>query len=56
MEQQKNPVPQYYYSKEEWDRLGCGPLPVERDRSRQLQNVMAKGNPAIDNNHIKGYN
>jgi hypothetical protein len=22
---------QYYYSAAEWDRLGCGPLPEERD-------------------------
>jgi hypothetical protein len=22
---------QYYYSQAEWDRLGCGPLPEERD-------------------------
>jgi hypothetical protein len=21
----------YYYSEAEWDRLGCGPLPQERD-------------------------
>jgi hypothetical protein len=21
----------YYYSEKEWDRLGCGPLPIERD-------------------------
>ena len=21
----------YYYSPKEWDRLGCGPLPEERD-------------------------
>lgn len=26
------PVPEYYFSKSEWDRLGCGPLPPERDR------------------------
>ncbi len=23
--------PQYYYSQAEWDRLGCGPLPPERN-------------------------
>jgi hypothetical protein len=22
---------QYYYSEAEWNRLGCGPLPEERD-------------------------
>ena len=26
------PVPEYYFSKSEWDRLGCGPLPPDRDR------------------------
>ncbi len=26
--------PQYYYSASEWDRLGCGPLPEERDISK----------------------
>jgi hypothetical protein len=24
----------YYYSEAEWDRLGCGPLPEERDISK----------------------
>jgi len=56
MEQVKKPVEQYYYSKEEWDRLGCGPLPPERDRARQLENAHARGNPRVDNNHVKGYN
>ena len=55
MEQPRKPVEQFYYSKEEWDRLGCGPLPPERDRN-QLQNVHAKGNPKIDGKNIKGYN
>jgi hypothetical protein len=56
MEPVRKPVEQFYYSKEEWDRLGCGPLPPERDRTRQLQNVAAKGNPKVDNNVVKGYN
>jgi hypothetical protein len=56
MEQFKRPVEQYYYSQEEWSRLGCGPLPPARDRNHQQQNVMAKGNPAIDGKNIKGYN
>jgi hypothetical protein len=56
MEQTKKPVEQWYYSKDEWDRLGCGPLPPERDRSNQLQNVVSKGNPVIDGKHVKGYN
>jgi hypothetical protein len=25
------PVDLYYYSEREWSRLGCGPLPPERD-------------------------
>ena len=31
MEQNKQPVKQFYYSEKEWSRLGCGPLPAERD-------------------------
>lgn len=56
MEQKKPPVNQYYYSEEEWARLGCGPLPPERDRSSQHQNAVARGNPKIDGNVVKGYN
>jgi hypothetical protein len=56
MEQQKKPVDQYYYSEDEWARLGCGPLPPERDRAQKLQDIMARGNPPTDNNAIKGYN
>jgi hypothetical protein len=26
------PVQSYYYSEKEWDRIGCGPLPPERNR------------------------
>ena len=52
--EQKKPVAQYYYSEEEWARLGCGPLPKERDRARQVQDVIARANPKIDNNVVKG--
>lgn len=52
----KKPVGQFYYSREEWDRLGCGPLPAERDRARQHEEVHARGNPPTDNNTVKGYN
>jgi len=52
----KKPVPGYFYSAEEWDRLGCGPLPPERDLNHPLQDVHAKGNPKIDGKNIKGYN
>ena len=56
MEQQKKmPVESYYYSEDEWKRLGCGPLPPERDRNR-LQDAHAKGNPRIDGKNVKGYN
>jgi hypothetical protein len=60
MEQNKKPVAQYYYSEKEWNRLGCGPLPKERDREQQQkdahQRVVAKGNPLVDGKNIKGYN
>jgi hypothetical protein len=55
MKQNKQPVEQYYYSEKEWDRLGCGPLPEERDRAR-FEAVHAKGNPLVDGKNIKGYN
>ena len=56
MEQnKKTPVPGYYYSKEEWDRLGCGPLPEERKREN-FQDAHARGNPRIDGKAVKGYN
>jgi hypothetical protein len=56
MEQNKKPVEQYYYSDQEWARLGCGPLPKERDRCLIHQNAHARGNPKIDKNIVKGYN
>jgi hypothetical protein len=55
MEQNKKPVDKFFYSEKEWDRLGCGPLPDERDRNR-LQDAHAKGNPKIDGKAVKGYN
>jgi hypothetical protein len=55
MEQNKKPVEQYFYSDKEWDRLGCGPLPEERDRIK-FQEAHAKGNPKIDGKAVKGYN
>ncbi len=55
MEQNKKPVNKFFYSDKEWDRLGCGPLPEERDKSR-LQDAHAKGNPKIDGKAVKGYN
>ena len=57
MEQKTKPVEQYYYSKAEWDRLGCGPLPEERDAERRnFLDACARGNPKIDGNVVKGYN
>jgi hypothetical protein len=55
MKQNKRPVEQYYYSEDEWTRLGCGPLPLERDRNR-LQDAHANGNPRIDGKAVNGYN
>jgi hypothetical protein len=59
----KKPVNSFYYSEAEWNRLGCGPLPPERDRDRamdftpkQKSDMMARANPKIDNNVIKGDN
>jgi len=42
MEQNKKPVEQYYYSEKEWDRLGCGPLPAERDRNKLAEETQQK--------------
>ena len=57
VEQYKNPpVKSYYYSEDEWTRLGCGPLPPERDRNQIHQEAHAKGNPKIDGKAVKGYN
>ena len=55
MEQNKKPVDKFFYSEKEWDRLGCGPLPEERNRT-QFQDAHAKGNPLIDGKNVKGYN
>jgi hypothetical protein len=56
MEQNKKPVDKFFYSEKEWDRLGCGPLPEERDRARQAEQVMARANPWTDGKVIKGSN
>lgn len=53
MQQQKQPVPQYYFSPGEWDRLGCGPLPAERNRD--LQQVLEKSVENKDDAD-RGYN
>jgi hypothetical protein len=42
MEQNKQPVERYYYSEKEWARIGCGPLPLERDRSRLVEQKPAQ--------------
>ena len=55
VEQSKKPVEQYYYSESEWARLGCGPLPDQRNRDK-FQDAHAKGNPKIDGKVVKGYN
>ena len=51
----KKPVEQYYYSEDEWARLGCGPLPQERRRDIFID-AHAKGTPKIDGKNVKGYN
>ena len=56
MEQNKKPVDKFFYSEQEWDRLGCGPLPAERDRAQQHLDACAKGNPKVDGKVVKGYN
>ena len=56
MEQNKRPVAQYYYSEKEWNRLGCGPLPAERNRARLVQDTIARANPWTDGKIIKGSN
>ena len=56
MEQKQQPVQQYFYSEKAWDRLGCGPLPKERDSAKKHQDAHAKGNPTFDKNIVKGYN
>ena len=56
MEQTKKPVSQYYYSDKEWNRLGCGPLPKERDLAQQTEKVIARASPWTDGKTIKGNN
>jgi hypothetical protein len=56
MEQNKQPVAQYYYSEEEWARLGCGPLPEERNLAKQKEAVIARASPWTDGKTIKGSN
>jgi hypothetical protein len=56
MDNKKEPVKQFFYSEKEWNRLGCGPLPKERDIAQKHMDAYAKGNPKIDKNIVKGYN
>ena len=51
MEQSKQPVKQFYYSEEEWGRLGCGPLPEKRDISKQKHGVFE--NTTVENTQKK---
>lgn len=53
----QNPIPEYYYSESEWNRLGCGPLPPERNINLQqirLYAELERQKPADDDNVIKG--
>lgn len=56
MQHTKIPVPQYFYSEDEWARLGCGPLPPERARNHQLKTAHIKDYTVVDNLGTKGYN
>lgn len=53
MKQGTVPVNQYYYTEEEWTRLGCGQLPEER---KKFLDQCARGNPIIDGKVVKGSN
>jgi hypothetical protein len=53
MQNVKQPVEQYYYSESEWDRLGCGPLPAERDRDQPKSAGTTNGNFPVDQGSIK---
>lgn len=47
--QKKQPVPQYYFSSSEWDRLGCGPLPDERNQELQkTEKISAENKDGLD--------
>lgn len=59
----KKPVDSFYYSEQEWNKLGCGPLPAERNKAEhkdytpeQKEQIIARSNPKIDGNVVKGYN
>jgi hypothetical protein len=56
MEQNKKPVDKFFYSEKEWDRLGCGPLPKERNLSQQKADIIARASPWTDGKTIKGSN
>ena len=60
MDQSKKPADQFC-SDSEQTRLGCGPLSDNRNKqkdftAKQKSDILARGNPKIDNNVIKGYN
>jgi hypothetical protein len=55
MDRLAKPINQYYYSEKEWSRLGCGPIPKERQREQFLK-AHARGNPSIDGKNVKGSN
>ena len=40
MDNKKIPVPEFFYSQGEWDRLGCGPLPSERRYELRRDNLV----------------
>jgi hypothetical protein len=56
MTQSSKPVESYYYSEDEWARLGCGPLPPERDRMLWIDKTATKQNPSTDGKQVKNEN
>jgi hypothetical protein len=55
MAQNTTPVAQYYYSEQEWNRLGCGPLPDSRKCENLLEDHVKK-NLKINSNPVKKQN
>lgn len=56
MKDKQTPVPQYYFSTSEWDRLGCGPLPAERDMAKQGLQPQLEKSVTNPEDAGKGYN
>lgn len=55
MKQITVPEEQQQYSSERWDSI-TGVVFSEKQKREKFINAVAKGNPPIDNNVVKGYN